>query len=173
MFTHSSKFCMIPTILIYFDLFTFSAKNYIWNIFVALPWLIDRPLKKSEILPNLSQTFWKKFQCFSWIKISWPPSKNLMHNMYLKYQLWDEPFIMNVQLETSKLNEATNFIMIEAIQQPFSFLYDNLWVWKKNCKVGYPASYYWEIQSYIWKLNCFYLTNDFVKCVQKLALFLS
>ena len=46
---------------------------------------------------------------------------------------------MNVQLETSKLNEATNFQMIEALQQPFSSLYDNLWVcygsWKKTARI--------------------------------------
>lgn len=45
---------------------------------------------------------------------------------------------MNVQLETSKLNEATNFQMIEVaiVQQPFSSLYDNLWVlWKLEKKL--------------------------------------
>ena len=61
---------------------------------------------------------------------------------------------MNVQLETSKLNEATNFQMIEALQQPFSSLYDNLWVWKFEKK----------LQSILEKSNLF---NTQILTVQK------
>lgn len=75
---------------------------------------------------------------------------------------------MNVQLETSKLNEATNFQMIEVaiVQQPFSSLYDNLWVlWKleKNCnnpfeKLRNPILY--KILT-VFKTSSNDVTNDF------------